>query len=386
MFRKVFFISSILLFAFGLNTCVERFRPNIDKYDNLLVIDGNITNQPGPYTVRLSRSAPLHNLEFIPVTECELTIFDNTGNSEILVSVAPGIYQTSPSGIQGIVGREYKISIQLPDGKAYESDFEELKQAVELDSVYAQIEYREGESVDHTLAGYQFYLDTKVVTAETNYFFWSLEATYHYQSDYTIRWIWEGTLEWFHGPWKLYNCWIDDPISDIFVFNTKGLVTPRVTAFPLHFVNTDTRRLSVKYSLLVKQFTVSQHAYAFFEGLKENTDQGSLYEQQPSQIRGNIKNINDINEPVLGYFLIAGLDQKRIFVDRPKYPVHHYYYKCELNEGVFDAYADLMWMGWHKIPVYVIETPGGRRGVPNQTCVDCRLKGGTIEKPDFWID
>lgn len=386
MRRKLFFIFLLFFLTAILNSCVERYRPLIDKYDNLLVIDGNITNLPGPYTVRLSRSAPLHNLEFIPVTDCELTISDNTGNSEVLLAVEPGIYQTSPSGIQGVVGREYKISILLPDGNTYESDFEELKKAVELDSVYAQIEYRENETVDHTTVGYQFYLDTKMADAEKNYFLWNLNATYHYQSDYTIRWVYIDTLEWFHGPWRLYNCWIDDPISEIFIYSTEGLSSSLVTAFPLHFVNTETRRLSVKYSLFVKQFTISQRAYTFFKGLKENTDQGSLYEQQPSQIRGNVKNINDINEPVLGYFLTAGLHEKRIFVDRPKYPVDHYYYTCELTEGIFDDYADLMWMGWHEVPVYVIETPGGRRAVPHQACVDCRRHGGTIEKPDFWID
>ena len=386
MFRKVFFISSILLFAFGLNSCVERFRPNIDKYDNLLVIDGNITNQPGPYTVKLSRSAPLHNLEFIPITDCQVSIFDNTGISEVLVPVDAGVYQTSPSGIQGIVGRQYKISIQLPDGNIYESDFEELKQAVELESVYTQIEYREDETVNHTLAGYQFYLDTKKADTEANYYFWSLEATYQYQSDYTIRWIYRDTLEWFHAPWKYYNCWTTDPLSDIYVFNTEGLITPVITAFPLHYVNTETRKLSVRYSLLVKQFTISKQAYSFFEGLQDNTGEGSLYSQQPTQIRGNVFNIDNAGEPVLGYFLIAGLHEKRLFVDRPKLPVHFYYSQCQLTEADFEAYAQLPWYASAEFPYFAIETPGGRRAVPNQACVDCRRKGGMVEKPDFWID
>lgn len=32
---------------------------------------------------------------------------------------------------------------------------------------------------------------------------------------------------------------------------------------------------------------------------------------------GNVKNQDDPDEPVLGYFLVAGMDEKRIFLQRP---------------------------------------------------------------------
>lgn len=384
MTLKPFNIICIILSTLLLSSCVERFRPELDKYDDLLVVDGQITNLPPPYIVRLSKSSPLYTQETEAVTDCEVIISDDIGTDEILSEVEPGVYQTDSLGIQGIIGRQYKISIRLGNGSYYESDFEELKHPVELDSVYAQIEHREAGGYDHTLDGYQFYLNTKEAPSDTNYLLWNLEAIYHYQSDYTIRWVWEGTLEWFHAPWKYYNCWIDDPISDIFVLSTSGLNSPNVNAFPLHFVDTETRKLSVKYSLLVKQFTINEEAYAFYEGIQNNSDQGSLYEQQPGQIRGNVHNTSNMSEPVLGNFLVAGVHQKRIFVDPLLWPSQYYYSKCVLNEGDFDDYADLLWLGWHEIPVYVIETPGGRRAVPNQSCVDCRRKGGTVEKPDFW--
>lgn len=383
---RLFNIIYVILFAFLLSSCVEKYRPEISKYDNLIVVDGQITNLPPPYTVRLSTSTPLFSQEVTPITDCEVIISDDFGTDEILKEVESGVYQTDSMGIQGTIGRQYKISIYVNDGTLYESDFEEMKQPVELDSVYAEIEHREVGGYDHTIDGYQFYLNTKEAISDTNYLLWNLEATYHYESDYTIRWVWEGTLEWFHAPWKYYNCWIDDPISDIFVMSTAGLNMPKVNAFPLHFVDTETRKLSVKYSLLVKQFTINENAYAFYQGIQENTEQGSLYDQQPGQIRGNVFNISNMSEPVLGNFLVAGVDQQRIFVEKLKWPAQYYYSQCSLTEADFEAYADLLWLGWHEIPVYAIETPGGRRAVPNQNCVDCRRRGGTVEKPDYWED
>jgi len=35
-------------------------------------------------------------------------------------------------------------------------------------------------------------------------------------------------------------------------------------------------------------------------------------------VRGNVNNIADIEEPVLGYFMVAGVSEKRIYTDRPK--------------------------------------------------------------------
>lgn len=368
------------------NSCVEDYFPQIDRYTELLVVDGKITDKPGPYTVRISRSSVVNNPEYKPVQGCIVTISDNLGNNEKLHETDSGLYLTNTNGIQGIIGRKYKIAIQLPNGEMYASAFEEMKSPVKLDSVYAEIDYKEDKDYDHPLEGYQFYLDTEASPLDSNYYLWDLEATFHYQSDYTIRWIYEGSLEWFVATDSLYNCWTTYTVNRVFTIKTDGLNPNAILAYPLHFENTQTRRLSVKYSLLVNQYTITENAYKFYNGIKENDDDGSLYDKQPVQIKGNVFNIKDPDEPVLGYFLTAGSDEKRIFVDRPTYPVNFYYSNCTLSEADFERYSQLWWMPDSEYPIFAIETPGGRRAVPHKDCVDCRERGGTITKPDFWTD
>jgi hypothetical protein len=375
------------LIIISIHSCKEKYWPELDKYEDVLVVDGMITNEPGPYTIKLSLSAPLDSAEVIPYPNCQLVISDNVGNIENLIETEPGVYMTSPDGIQGVVGRKYKLQILTLEGITYESALEELRAPIGIDSVYGIIEYRQDEKFPYDLVGYQFYLDTEMAEQDTNYFLWRADATYHYQSDYTIRWYYDGTLNWFHGPDSLYNCWKSLKIPRIFSGSTQSLNIPKIDKYALHYVNTETRQLSVKYSLLVRQFTISEKAYGFWNRIEQqSSEQGSLYETQPFQISGNVYNMDNAAEPVLGYFMVAGISKKRIFMERPPHTIPFHYNVCELDNGDFHSYGQLAMADPVFYPIYAIETPGGRRAVPSQECVDCRRKGGTITKPDFWID
>lgn len=46
------------------NACRDEFMPDVDKYDNLLVVDGMITNEPGPYKIKISRTSNVNKPDF----------------------------------------------------------------------------------------------------------------------------------------------------------------------------------------------------------------------------------------------------------------------------------------------------------------------------------
>jgi hypothetical protein len=308
------------------------------------------------------------------------------GNVIPLYEKYPGTYQTD-SLVSGIPGISYSIEINTEDGKMYRSEPELLRPPVFIDTVYHETVIRQEIGYDFDLFGYEFYVDTKPATEDESYFKWELEATYHYQSDFTIRWYFNGALHWFHGPDSLYNCWKSYSVGSIFVAGTHTLSEPVIQKYPFHFVSTESRELSVRYSLLVKQRTISKSAFEYWEEVrKQNGEDPSLYATQPTFIRGNVYNISDPEEMVVGYFMAGSIDELRIFVDRPPPDVPMRYPICNLTEADFEAYGDMGMMDPVNYPLYAIETPGGRRALPHQGCVDCRRKGGTIQKPDFWID
>ena len=370
-------------------SCEDRYWPELDAtYQNVIVVDGMITDSDPPYTVKLSLSSNVDDPQYIALSGFEVKIMDDLGNIEILSEQEAGTYITSSDGVQGVIGRSYQLILQSPDGKTYLSDFEKLNNPVGIDSVYPQLEYVVDPDYYYVIEGYQFYVDTETIADDSTYFFWSLTATYEYKSDLIIRWIYDGTLRPFTNYDSLRTCWKTDKVPEIFIYNTEKLSASNVTEFPLHYVSTQIRELSIRYSLYVEQFTISEAAYKFWHSVQEqNTETGQLYPKLPYQVRGNIHNQDDQDDLVLGYFMAAGIDTMRIFVDRPQPPVIMRYPVCQLSESEYMNFGTIFLTLESEWPVYATFDNDGHNALPdNQFCMNCILKGGTIVKPAFWVD
>jgi len=378
-------ISIIIL----LSSCEDPYWPELDdKYENLLVVEGMITNDPGPYTLKLSSSTHVDQPAYLPLSDYEPIISDNLGNSELLTEVEPGIYKTAENGIRGIPGRKYQLSIKSSEGKIYQSDFDKLNEPVEIESVYVDLEYREVDGFSVDIPGYQFRLNTNRAIEDSSYFLWKLERTFEYHADFLIYFWYAGELHVFPDADSLQVCWRSGSIYEIFTESTVGLTEPILTGSPLHYVSFHNREFSVRYSVLVDQFTILKNAQEYWQNVKEqNTSGGELYTKMPFQVRGNLKNINDLDEPVLGYFHAAGIDTRRVFINRPGYPVEMYYSVCELSEPDYMEYGFMFFGNYPRDwPRYVTMDASGNRAVPVPACVDCRESGGTLVKPEFWIE
>ena len=114
-------------------------------------------------------------------------------------------------------------------------------------------------------------------------------------------------------------------------------------------------------------------------------DQEGLYTEQPYQVNGNIRNISNPDEIVLGYFMVAGISEMRIFMDRPT-EVEFNYPKCELGPADFEAMEYLRMAPSYLWPIYLTEGEGHAKAYPHQDCIDCTRNDGNLEKPEFWID
>ncbi|MCK5838941.1 MAG: DUF4249 domain-containing protein [Bacteroidales bacterium] len=377
----------VFIFVLAIVTaCVDEYWPELDqKYMNKLVVDGMITNNPGPYTIKLSLSSKVDKPELTPLTGHHVIIMDNQGNEELLIETEAGKYLTSDSGISGVVGRQYKLFIRAPSGKSYESDYAELKAPVEIKSIYSELEYRTYDHLYYEQAGYQFYIDTYKAIEDTSYLLWVLTETYKYNADYLIRWKFGPTFDQVFNSDTLFTCWKTEKVDQIFTYDTRHLSEPRIERYPLHYRTTDTRHLSIRYSLHVQQITIDEETYVFWNRLNELQEQEGLYTRQPFQIIGNIRSISNPDEAVLGYFIVAGISEKRIFQDRPT-GVKFHYYECVLNEGDYKRMEWLFMTPPSFWPQYVTENSEFRKALPHQDCIDCTRKGGSLIKPEFWTD
>ncbi len=82
-----------------------------------IIIEGNITNEAGPYLVKITRSIGLAETGAYPaIDDAIVTISDDTGNSEILTPQGKGTYQTTT--LQVIEGRTYTLTV-VTDEQTY---------------------------------------------------------------------------------------------------------------------------------------------------------------------------------------------------------------------------------------------------------------------------
>lgn len=101
----------VLALALIFTSCTEKIDIALDDTYTRLVVEGSITDQAGPHTVKLSLSGSYYE-NSLPrmVEDAQLRISDGT-NIFLLSEVAPGIYQTDPE-VQGVAGRTYTLDIE----------------------------------------------------------------------------------------------------------------------------------------------------------------------------------------------------------------------------------------------------------------------------------
>jgi len=112
---KQFFVSLIIFI--GLTSCQKVINIDLNSAAPQMVIEGNITDQPGPYAVYLSQTVNFSETNvFPPVTGANVIISDNLGNTEMLTESSSGKYVTSV--LHGTPGRTYSLSVTA-NGKTY---------------------------------------------------------------------------------------------------------------------------------------------------------------------------------------------------------------------------------------------------------------------------
>ena len=371
----------ILFILFIISSCVEKYWPEMTKYENVLVVDGVLTNGDELCEVRLSYSSSVDNEKLIPINDAELYITDEHNIEIQLVETDDGVYQVSDTLFRGQIGNSYQLHIALANGRNYISDMNILTAQSPIDSIFGVQETHEEINFNHDISGIQFYVNNHSNISDTCYYLWKLSQTFEYRSTFDIDYLYVGWFMPNPNPDSLRTCWLTSNVDQIFTMATEHLNKPEITDFPLIYISTQTKQLSVRYSLLVKQLSISKTAFNFWDALRQqNIDQGNLYSRQPLQIRGNVKNINDDDETVLGYFTVAGITKKRIYVNRPVMPF--YYDICVPN------YSLLLFINWEppsEWPIYIVHIPNsGKAGANTESCFDCRLEGGSLTPPDFW--
>lgn len=119
MLNKTIFLI-ILLVLTVLSSCEKVIQLDLKDSEQQIVIEGEINADDSVHTVLISKSIKFSEENMFPgISGANVTISDNLGNSESLIEVSNGKYQTT--NLKGIEGRTYTLSVVI-DGKTYTSN------------------------------------------------------------------------------------------------------------------------------------------------------------------------------------------------------------------------------------------------------------------------
>ena len=368
-------------------SCIDPFEPVIDEYQNVLVINGKITDQPGIHYVEISRSTPYNKPFYKPVGGYIVLVTDENGEMIPFLEREFGKYSADIPASFLAVGKAYCLQVFTPNGREYCSEYDTLLACPPIDTIYYEVETRETSDPDFILGGIQFYMDMTGKPTDSRNFMWQMEETWEYRAALFSQYIWRGKedkVEKYRSN-ELFKCWTTLPIREIYTGTTRNLSKNALKRNSLNFVSNETDRLKVIYSLLVKQQSLTRRSYVYWEKMKiQSSETGGLYEIQPSSAIGNICNTSDPDEIVLGIFYATQQQSKRIMVNNVNdlFDFKIPYLTCEWYDaaGAFQIGRDF--------PYYLKSAHWTYYGPPyltaDQICFDCRIRGGINVKPDYW--
>ncbi len=369
--------------------CVDRFIPATTGYEQVVFIECLLADDSTENAaVKVSLSAPVATTEngritFKPagVSGAGVTIACTDGSLFTCTETSGGTYRL-PSSFHAEPGKGYKLKVVYGD-RVFESDYASTIPSPPIDSITWKTAIKKQSENGIAIHGYRFFVSTHRNGGGQSWYRYTMQADYRYEVPYIASHTWNGRTTTPASNREIRNCWKSKSVSGIYLAKTDGLAENSVIEAPLNFESQYGDELTIRYSLKVRQYAISESAYRFWENAgKLISETGGLYETQPFRLEGNIRCTSDTTIYAVGIFEVAGVTTKRIFVDKPAdFPVTPV--ECILSEvGTRD-------FPWYRLPAGSFVTQDAQSGkfyTSSPSCYDCRLREGTLEKPPFWID
>ncbi len=349
-------VSVLLITLF--TSCITRLDIEPSDFEEYLVVEGFINNDPGPHEFRITRVSRFTGVMdggAITTTEARVHITDQNGLSiplERKPAVRKEVYNASPGGcapavafvqvqtnyrtpegFRGVRGNTYTLEIQTPDGKVYRSEPQTLRATPALDSLH--LEFSELPSLDPVIipSGIEILATWQDPPRERNYYFWIINGIYRINTSENGS----------PGQCCLFDptdggarfCWIyENDLPDNELAFSDARVDGQLITRPVGFIEDDGLRFvgdqlpaDKQYYIEVEQYAMSKEAFEFNERIKVLAGiDGDIFDPPPLSIRGNIYNIADPEEIVIGHFGAYEVQKRDIFVPasllkfRQRYP------------------------------------------------------------------
>ena len=317
----------IIMLAIVFSRCTEIYNPVINSNTEALIVEGLITNEAGPFTIKLTKAVPFP-FDSVSisrdVTGAKVTVTDKYTSTTTFSDVGRGNY-ILPASFKSKIGNSYKLHVETTDGNIYESGFETLLSPQNFDSIrgyYASQSYMYADNNYKSTDGGDIRVDLfdsvpKTASPPLCRFNVNVTVQYTYEDATTDTTTWH----WFYFGWKKFDINSNENITDersvapgtVIKNHSIGFVPFGMSSYgfdmpPLTYVN--------YYYLRFNQYTINMDSYNFYKGANSQlASSGKLFDPVTAQLYGNMKCINNPSKIVLGLFEVSSVTRAAFIVN-----------------------------------------------------------------------
>lgn len=378
--------------------CVSPFSPDLNPSLDILVVEGVITDVDEQQTIYLSRSRSRADSMAlsVPVRNASVAVIVNGSTTVPLNETDPGTYQLPPT-FRGRVGESYQLRFRTAEGQEYESTVETMVAVPRMLKAYDRFNQNgfTPRADELPVPSNEIYVDFQDAPNERNFYQWRWRL-YEMQDwcetcrqgRYYLRDI--GPVG--SGPIEVIGCVRDSSLSifnyfdyvcrgpcweiiyngDINIFEdsyTNGQVQlgRQVANIPIYQLD--------PALLVIEQLSLTIGAYRYYKILQDQTQNtGTLADSPPAPTVGNVRNLSNNRENVVGYFSASSVSEIRYKLSR-----------ANVEPGPGRMFRGLFFALNRRLPNQ--EPPRGNpplpgAGVPSAICVPSRTR--TNVQPVGW--
>jgi hypothetical protein len=272
-------------------------------------VDGAITNAVGPYRVSLNYSLPYTQTGITSgVSGATISIVEEGGKTTPMKEVSTGYYETDSAALRGEVGKTYYLKIRTGNGRTYQSRPEKILPPIPIDTFKVGFNTNIRETRPFTVT-----IKTKDPVEKGNFYRWKWT---HYDSISLCR------NTFTRNDFGLFNvrtpccqkCWDIVTCKECIDIGSDALTNGK-------FIEPTIARLPFEskkpYFIILEQYSVSKEYFLFWQTVQTQiNNSGGIFDNAPAQIQGNLVNIDNPKEQVLGYFSASGVSLKPVYVPR----------------------------------------------------------------------
>jgi len=274
-----------LFIALLLVACEDPISIDLPSGKTYVVVEGWITDKPGPYRIKLSETLPFDSPDTNPKIS-DAVVYINAKNTNHFLSEDPdhpGEYLTDSATFVGQAGVLYKLVVEWQD-KVIVSTTSSFKEAPPI--------------------------DTLTYTFVENIF---VPETFSFTSGYLVTgFVHDPATENDYYRWKITENKIPYDRAEDLILITDRFFNGKRFGFELSSL-----LFQADDTVTVEQYTIDESAFNYLKNLNTQAiGLGKSNSTPPSQVIGNLKNINDDQEVVLGYFGMSGVSSRQIVIKK----------------------------------------------------------------------